>query len=51
MDALRKSVGEGEAAASAGKKKPAASVKPEAAKAAGKKGIALVKPTTKRKSA
>ncbi|HEX7158292.1 MAG TPA: Ku protein [Edaphobacter sp.] len=51
MDALRKSVGEGEAEATTGKKKPAASVKAEVAKAAGKKGIALVKPTAKRKSA
>jgi len=52
MDALRKSVGGGEAAAAAeGTKKPAASVKPEAAKAAGKKGISLVKPAGKRKSA
>lgn len=48
MDALRKSVGEGEAAvAASGKKKPAASVKGE-----GKKGIALVKSAAgKRKSA
>ena len=48
MDALRKSVGEGEAVATtSSKKKPAASVKDE-----GKKGIALVKPATrKRKSA
>jgi DNA end-binding protein Ku len=49
MDALRKSVGD-EAAAS-GKKKPAASEKPEGAKAAGKKGISLVKAAGKRKSA
>lgn len=50
MDALRKSVG-GDAAASAGKKKPAASEKAEGAKATGKKGISLVKPAGKRKSA
>jgi DNA end-binding protein Ku len=48
MDALRKSVGGDETAAS-DKKKPAASVKPE--KAAGKKGISLVKAAGKRKSA
>ena len=48
MDALRKSVGEGEATvASSGKKKAAASAKGE-----GKKGIALVKSAAgKRKSA
>jgi DNA end-binding protein Ku len=48
MDALRKSVG-GDEAAAPGKKKPAASVKPE--KAAAKKGISLVKAAGKRKSA
>jgi len=49
MDALRKSVGGGETAAAPGKK-PAASEKP--AKAAGaKKGISLVKSSSKRKSA
>ena len=48
MDALRKSVGGGETAAPV--KKPAASEKPE--KAAGaKKGISLVKSSSKRKSA
>jgi len=51
MDALRKSVGGGEEAAATGKKKPAASEKPETAKATGKKGISLVKPAGKRKSA
>lgn len=53
MDALRKSVGDGKAAATAGKKKPAASVRPaaETAKSNGKKGISLVKPGGKRKSA
>jgi DNA end-binding protein Ku len=50
MDALRKSVGE-DAAAASGKKKTADSEKPEGTKAAGKKGIALVKPAGKRKSA
>lgn len=50
MDALRKSVGE-DAAASTGKKKPAASEKAEGAKATGKKGISLVKSAGKRKSA
>ncbi len=50
MDALRKSVGE-DAAASSGKKTPAASQKAEGAKAASKKGISLVKPAGKRKSA
>jgi DNA end-binding protein Ku len=51
MDALRKSVGGGEAAvAASGKKKPAASVKPAAAaKAAGEKGISLVKPAAGRR--
>ncbi|HMF63101.1 MAG TPA: Ku protein [Edaphobacter sp.] len=44
MDALRKSVSGESAAASSGKKKPAASEKtPAAAKTAGEKGIALVK--------
>ncbi|WP_263365271.1 non-homologous end joining protein Ku [Edaphobacter bradus] len=53
MDALRKSVGGKEAEAAApGKKKPAASVKAEGAKAETKKGISLVKsPTSKRRSA
>jgi DNA end-binding protein Ku len=49
MDALRKSVGGGEAAAGSGKK-PAASEKPEKA-ARAKKGISLVKSSSKRKSA
>jgi DNA end-binding protein Ku len=52
MDALRKSVGSGEeVGVASSKKKPAASEKPEAAKAAGKKGISLVKSAAKRKSA
>jgi len=52
MDALKKSVGEGEAApASASKKKPSASEKPAGTKSAAKKGISLVKSSTKRKSA
>jgi DNA end-binding protein Ku len=51
MDALRKSVGGEGAAAASGRKKPAASEKPETAKATGKKGISLVKSAAKRKSA
>jgi DNA end-binding protein Ku len=57
MDALRKSIGGGaeEQAAAAGKKKgpgkAAAPAKVAAAAAAAKKGIALVKPASKRKSA
>ena len=53
MDALKKSLTGDEAAASAGKKKPVASVKPEV-KAGAKKGISLVKPAKsagRRKSA
>jgi DNA end-binding protein Ku len=49
MDALKKSVGDGAAAASTAKKKPSASEKTEKAPAA-KKGISLVK-ASKRKSA
>ena len=56
MDALRKSIGGGastETAAASGKKKgPGKAVAPEkVAASAGKKGIALVKPAAKRKSA